>query len=93
VETEPPRSRSTRPRFLPRQKFRGPIPVVRDYGDVLAQTPWAALPTLVGIAGSLFISRRAIPRRRFAILLTLCLAARFASLLFQIRAPTSERCA
>lgn len=44
---------------------------------------WAALPTLVGIAGSLLIPRLAIPGRRFRILGGLCLAALIASLMLQ----------
>ena len=45
---------------------------------------WAALPTIVGIAGSLLIPRLATPERRFQILLALCVAALIASLLLQI---------
>jgi cyanate permease len=42
---------------------------------------WAAVPTVVGIAGSLLIPRLATPARRFNILLGLCVAAACASLL------------
>ncbi len=42
---------------------------------------WAALPTVVGIFGSLLIPRLATPERRFDILLALCACAAFASLL------------
>ncbi|MGI9324275.1 MAG: MFS transporter [Pseudomonadales bacterium] len=42
---------------------------------------WAALPILVGIAGSLLIPRFATPQRRFAILASLCVAALLACLL------------
>lgn len=42
---------------------------------------WAALPTVVGIAGSLLIPRLATPERRFAILAGLCAAALVACLL------------
>ncbi|MEM7077223.1 MAG: MFS transporter [Pseudomonadota bacterium] len=42
---------------------------------------WAALPTLVGIAGSLIIPRYATAPRRTWVLLGLCLCAWFASLL------------
>lgn len=42
---------------------------------------WAALPTLVGILGSLLIPRLATPERRFHILGGLCVAAFFASVL------------
>lgn len=44
---------------------------------------WAALPTLVGILGSLLIPRLATPRRRFHILLFLCGAAVLASIMLQ----------
>ena len=42
---------------------------------------WAALPTVVGILGSLLIPRLATPERRFHILGGLCIAAMLASLL------------
>ncbi|MEM7218964.1 MAG: MFS transporter [Pseudomonadota bacterium] len=44
---------------------------------------WAALPTVVGIAGSLLIPRLATPERRFRIMFWLALAAAGASLLLQ----------
>lgn len=44
---------------------------------------WAALPTVVGILGSLLIPRLATPERRFHILGVLCLAAFLASLMLQ----------
>ena len=44
---------------------------------------WAALPTVVGVIGSLLIPRLATPERRFAILAALCGAALVASLLLQ----------
>ncbi|XOV84873.1 MAG: CynX/NimT family MFS transporter [bacterium] len=44
---------------------------------------WAALPTVVGILGSLLIPRLATPERRFHILIVLCLAALLASVLLQ----------
>ena len=47
---------------------------------------WAAIPTLVGIAGSLLIPRLATPGRRFNILLALALAAFAATLLLQFTA-------
>jgi CP family cyanate transporter-like MFS transporter len=50
---------------------------------------WAALPTVVGIAGSLVIPRLATPARRFAILWGLCVAAATASLLLQFQEPTA----
>jgi len=42
---------------------------------------WAALPTLVGILGSLLIPRLATPARRFRILGVLCVVALLASLM------------
>lgn len=42
---------------------------------------WAAVPTAIGIAGSLLIPPLATPRRRLLILLLLCLMAGLASLL------------
>lgn len=52
---------------------------------------WATVPTLVGIVGSLVIPRLATQRRRFGILLTLCLLAVVSSLLLQLsdRLPLS----
>ena len=47
---------------------------------------WATLPTLVGIAGSLIIPRLATPKRRFAILTVLCVAAAIAAILLQFTA-------
>ncbi len=44
---------------------------------------WAALPTVVGIFGSLLIPRLATPNRRFHILFGLCIAALVASFLLQ----------
>jgi len=44
---------------------------------------WAALPTVVGILGSLLIPRLATPERRFKILGVLCVAAFLASLMLQ----------
>ncbi len=44
---------------------------------------WAALPTVVGILGSLLIPRLATPERRFQILGVLCVAALLASVLLQ----------
>ena len=40
---------------------------------------WAALPTAVGLAGSLLIPRLATPERRFHILVALCISATLAS--------------
>ncbi len=49
---------------------------------------WAAIPTLIGIAGSLLIPRLATPARRFNILIGLSLAAMAASLLLQFQQPS-----
>ncbi len=58
--------------------------VLRSHGlPILEASYWAALPTVIGIAGSLLIPRLATPDRRFTILLGLCLAALLASLLLQ----------
>ncbi len=48
---------------------------------------WAALPTVIGIAGSLLIPRLATPSRRFHILIVLCLLAATASILLQSADP------
>lgn len=48
---------------------------------------WAALPMLVGAAGSLVIPRLATPERRYRILLLLCLAAGVASLMLTVVDP------
>ena len=44
---------------------------------------WAAIPTVVGIAGSLLIPRLATPERRYHILIALTLCAALASVLLQ----------
>ena len=51
--------------------------------DVTTAGYWATLPTVVGIVGSLLIPRLATPKRRFAILLGLCVLALIASLLLR----------
>ncbi len=51
--------------------------------SIVAAGNWAALPTVVGIFGSLLIPRLATPERRFGILLWLCASATVASLLLQ----------
>ena len=51
---------------------------------IIEASYWAALPTVVGIGGSLLIPRLATPQRRFKILLALCVAALLASLLLQV---------
>lgn len=44
---------------------------------------WAAIPTVIGIFGSLLIPRLATPGRRFPILIALCLVSALATLLLQ----------
>lgn len=44
---------------------------------------WAAIPTVIGLAGSLLIPRLATPGRRFPILIGLSISAALASLLLQ----------
>jgi MFS transporter, CP family, cyanate transporter len=46
---------------------------------------WAAIPTVIGLVGSLLIPRLATPARRFNILIALCLCAAGASLLLQFQ--------
>lgn len=46
---------------------------------------WAAIPTIIGIAGSLLIPRLATPGRRFTILIVLSLSAAGASLLLHFQ--------
>ena len=50
---------------------------------------WAAIPTVIGIFGSLIIPRLATPQRRFNILLGLSLAAFTASLLLRFSEPAA----
>ena len=58
--------------------------LLRQGGKTAVQAGyWAALPTLVGILGSLLIPRLATPQRRFHILALLCVAALLASVLLQ----------
>ena len=49
---------------------------------------WAAIPTLIGITGSLIIPRLATPERRFHILIALALASLVASLM--LRSSTDD---
>lgn len=51
---------------------------------------WAAIPTVIGILGSLTIPRLATPGRRFEILLGLGLAAATATILLQFSNPTLQ---
>ncbi len=50
---------------------------------------WAAIPTVIGIAGSLIIPRLATPERRFHILIALSVLAFLASLLLRFAEPSS----
>jgi len=50
---------------------------------------WAAIPTVIGIAGSLIIPRLATPERRFQILIGLSVVALLASLLLRFAEPSS----
>jgi cyanate permease len=50
---------------------------------------WAALPTVIGIMGSLIIPRLATPERRFRILIGLSIAAFIASILLRFGDPSS----
>ena len=50
---------------------------------------WAALPTVIGIIGSLIIPRLATPERRFKILIGLSIAAFIASILLRFGEPSS----
>ena len=59
--------------------------LLRGHGMTASQAGyWAALPTVVGILGSLLIPRLATPARRFHILVGLCVAAVIASLLLHL---------
>jgi cyanate permease len=61
--------------------------LLRSHGMTATQAGyWAALPTVVGIMGSLMIPRLASPERRFYILIGLSISALAASLL--LRAPS-----
>jgi MFS transporter, CP family, cyanate transporter len=53
--------------------------------DLVTAGYWAAIPTVIGIAGSLLIPRLATPGRRFPILIGLSLAAAAASLLLHFQ--------
>ena len=59
-------------------------------GMTMAQAGlWAAVPTIVGLAGSLLIPRLATPDRRFRILAMLCIASALASVLLHSQAPVA----
>ncbi len=61
------------------------LPEILRSGGMDAATAgyWAAVPSVVGIAGSLLIPRLAVPERRIAILILLFASATAASLLIQ----------
>lgn len=62
--------------------------LLRSGGMTQSQAGYlAAIPTLIGIAGSLLIPRLATPQRRFNILIALCFTALGASLLLQFKEP------
>ena len=67
--------------WLPEMLVHGGMPAV-EAGY------WSAIPTIIGIIGSLSIPRLAIPARRFAILAWLCGALLIASLLLQFTTAT-----
>ena len=62
--------------------------LLRSGGMTQSQAGYlAAIPTLIGIAGSLLIPRLATPERRFNILIALCFTALGASFLLQFKEP------
>ncbi len=64
--------------------------ILRHGGMTLTEAGyWAAIPTIIGIAGSLLIPRLATPERRFNILIGLAAAAVLASLLLQVQNDAS----
>ena len=67
--------------WLPEMLVHGGMPAV-EAGY------WSAIPTVIGILGSLSIPRLATPARRFHILTLLCGAILLASVLLQFSAPT-----
>lgn len=66
--------------WLPEMLVHGGMPAV-------AAGYWSAIPTVIGIIGSLSIPRLAIPSRRFRILMLLCGAMLVASVLLQFSHP------
>ena len=60
--------------------------LLRSTGMTVTQAGyWAAIPTVIGLAGSLLIPRLATPERRFYILIGLCVAAGIASVLLHFQ--------
>ena len=75
--------------FLIGHALNGWLPEMLVHGGMSAVEAgyWSAIPTIIGIIGSLSIPRLAIPARRFTILTALCSALLIASLLLQFTAP------
>lgn len=75
--------------FLIGHALNGWLPEMLVHGGMSAVEAgyWSAIPTLIGIIGSLSIPRLAIPARRFTILTALCSALLLASLLLHFTSP------
>ena len=75
--------------FLIGHALNGWLPEMLAHGGMSAVEAgyWSAIPTIIGIIGSLCIPRLAIPARRFTILASLCSALLIASLLLQFTSP------
>ena len=73
--------------FMFNHGMNGWLPELLAHGgmSLIEAGYWAAIPTIIGIAGSLLIPRLATPGRRFHILLLLASAAMVASVLLQFR--------
>jgi len=80
--------------FLISHGFTNWLPELLVAGGMDPRTAgyWAAVPTVVGIAGALAIPRLATPGRRFGILAALALALLLATVLLQFRAPGLLAC-
>ncbi|MSP67514.1 MAG: MFS transporter [Alphaproteobacteria bacterium] len=68
--------------FLFNHALNNWLPELLHHGGLSAVAAgyWSAVPTAVGVFGSLLIPRLAVPERRFTVLTGLCLAAGLASL-------------
>jgi MFS transporter, CP family, cyanate transporter len=75
--------------FLIGHALNGWLPEMLVHGGMSAVEAgyWSAIPTIIGIIGSLSIPRLAVPARRYMILTALCSALLIASLLLQFTAP------
>ena len=75
--------------FLIGHALNGWLPEMLVHGGMSAVEAgyWSAIPTIIGIIGSLSIPRLAIPARRFTILFALCGALLIASVLLQFTSP------